>query len=75
MSNRVEWALASVPPTLLSPDHIQDLSPDGNSPRDWGLTLGSDGAMVLYGQPDELRQWLRQAAELVGPGRRNTDDG
>lgn len=70
MSSRFEWAHASVGPDLVGPDELDELAPDGNEDRDYGLAFmtGSDGAMV-YGSLDDLDALADRVKDLVREAR------
>lgn len=77
MANHIEWAFAgSEPPytnlpELLSPDLLEEISPDGNDARHWGL---STEGIMLYGTLGELRTWLEAALkDLEEPLRKQAN--
>lgn len=70
MSSRFEWAHASMGPDLVDPDELDELAPDGNEDREWGLAFmsGSDGAMV-YGSLDDLSEMVTRIQGLIAQAR------
>ncbi|MFI5916488.1 hypothetical protein [Dactylosporangium sp. NPDC051541] len=69
MSNRYEWYLGSPPAWLCGPDDgLWDEAEDGNDERHWALVIGDPGsaALVIYGDPADLRAAVAQLAAAVG---------
>lgn len=55
MATRFEWAHASGGFSLIGPEELEELAPDGNEAREWGLefSTGSNGCMI-YGSLEDL---------------------
>lgn len=72
MANNIEWGHANYGGNLLSAEEVADLTQDQDETAgDVAVSVGSDGAMLLYGKPDEIEGFLtRVAAQLAEPLRK-----
>lgn len=52
MGVRFEWAHASAGFRLVRPDELDELAPDGNKAREYGLWLGDE--VMVYGSLRDL---------------------
>jgi hypothetical protein len=68
MANSIEWGHAAIGPVLLDNEAVREAVRDFDEQDvagDWALTLGSDGAILLYGTPSELRDWCVRALKAL----------
>lgn len=63
--NNVEWSHAKYKPVVADEDEL----PEPIDPDEIALWLGSDGANVLYGTPQQIVEWATDAINLVNPIR------
>lgn len=74
MANSIEWGHAGIKPVLLNNDAVREAVRDFDEDDvagDWALTIGTDSAMLLYGKPTEIHDWLRIALALIAePARK-----
>jgi hypothetical protein len=71
MANSIEWSHAGNAPAIADPDDL-------GYPLDEGevaVWLGSDGAAVLYGDPDTIRDWAAALLAILPTTPSTTTNG
>lgn len=61
--NTFEWAHATAGERLIDPDELDELAPDLNEAREWGLWMGD--AVMIYGSLDDLKDLAARIDALV----------
>ena len=64
MANNIEWSHASLLPTSVHPDDIGG-DYEGLAEGEIGIWLGSDGANILYGTPEQMLAWAKRVAAIA----------
>lgn len=63
MANNIEWSHASYLPTAVDPEDIPSTY-GGLDEGEVGAWMGSDGANILYGTPEQMAEFGRRLIDI-----------
>jgi hypothetical protein len=63
MAQRFEWAHASAGFRVVGPDELDELAPDGNAKREYGVWLGDE--VMVYGSLADLSALLEAVGTAI----------